>query len=96
MNLLFNFSIAMFCSFTLFPIVEDTCFSQPDGDYKFNHSIYHVTQKSSYLESREDFVSHHYNTLHCVMHLLMLSKRVLDNEKKRTQHYQAFFLVMNL
>lgn len=81
MNLPSNFSMATFCIFTLFSIVEDTCFSQPDGDNKL---FYHVTRKSSYIESRENFVSHHYNTLHCVMHLLLLSKRILDNEK--TEH----------
>lgn len=94
MTLLFDFIIATFCIFTLFSIAENTCFSQPDGDNKL---FYHVTQKRSYLESGENFVSHHYNTLHCVMHLLMLSKRILNNGKKTKQCYQAgLFLVMDL
>lgn len=93
MDLLFKFSMDTFYIFTLFSIVEDTCFSQPDGDNKL---FYHVTQKSSYLKGLENFVSHHYNTLHSVMHFLMLNKWILNNLKKRTRHYQVFFVVMNL
>lgn len=39
--LLFNFSVATFCNFTLFSVVGYTCFSQSDGDYKL---FYRVTQ----------------------------------------------------
>lgn len=51
-HLLFDSSVATFSNFTFFSIVEDTCFSQSDGDYNL---FYHVTSTKQLFKKQKRY-----------------------------------------